>query len=180
MDTNKLIQILIPCFLALNANSETFKAEAPQDPDEQKKYGFGSIWPGKENFFRNISKKNQEKCQPSEQQNNNTLKPHQPTSKKKRSPKDLMWEAASQVLKPFSVSYANKDSGIIKTEEAGIPEFDTTNSCVYKITVNVTDTGKLSVHISSAEDSKTRIQKHEALLQKKITEVYNNISSKSN
>lgn len=143
-----------------------FKAEAPVDPEEEHKYGFGSIWPGKEKFFSNRSSSKKQNLPMS-------VKKVQTYSPKK----DRVWESALHVLQSFPISYANKESGIIKTEEVYVHEFDTTDSCQYKIIISVSDDGEISVIINSPNDSKNRLQKHEQLLKTKIMNAVENTES---
>jgi hypothetical protein len=139
-----------------------FKADAPVDPDEERKYGFGSIWPGKDAFFKNsFNKKQRDK--------DVSLQAKQVPPKSEITKKDQVWEAALKVLKMFSLTYVNKEAGVIKTDESYVHEFDNTDSCRYKATVNIARDGEVAVHITSSDDSQTRISKHEELLKSRIS-----------
>lgn len=121
-----------------------FKAEAPVDPEDQRKYGFGSILQNKKDFLK--------------------IKKTQEGSTKK----DISWNAAVTVLNIFPIAYLNKESGTIKTEEVYVHEFDNTDSCKYRIVVNVSEDGDISVLVNSSDDSQTRLRKHEILIKNRI------------
>jgi hypothetical protein len=145
-----------------SGKSVVFKAETPVDPEDERKYGFGSIWSGKDAFFKNhFNKKHEDK---------DVLLQAKPVpSKSEITKKDQIWGATLKVLKMFSLVYVNKEAGVIKTEESYVHEFDNTDSCQYKITVNISNDGEVTVHITSSNDSQTRISKHEELLKSRIT-----------
>lgn len=147
-------------------NSVVFKAAAPIDSEEENKYGFGSIWPNKEKFFSNLSAKKSQKDAkiPAKKVEN---------PQKKNLKKEHSWEAALTVLQSFPISYMNKESGIIKTDEAYVREFDKTDSCRYKVIVNISEEGETSVIVNSPDDSKTRLQKHEDLIKTRIVNAAN-------
>ncbi|MDR2074619.1 MAG: MSCRAMM family adhesin SdrC [Holosporales bacterium] len=158
-----LLLFFVLCSLITGVFGETnFKAEAPKDPDDTQKYGFGSIWSGKEAFFKNNFGK---KCKDKDV----ALNAKQVPTNTEMSKKDKVWNATLEILKSFSLTYVNKEAGVIKTDESYVHEFDNTDSCKYKVTVNITANGEVSVHITSSDDSQTRIKKHEELLKSRIT-----------
>jgi hypothetical protein len=147
----------------LNSYVVAFKAETPKSSEDKNKYGFGSLWPNKDNFFKSQNNSNTDN-----NTDNVALKASQPITNPAISKKDKTWTAALKVLKSFSFTYVNKDSGLIKTDKAYISEFDNTNSCQYAVIINISDEGNLTVRIKSADDSAVRITKHEKFLKNKI------------
>ncbi|MDR1488363.1 MAG: hypothetical protein LBI26_01290 [Holosporales bacterium] len=134
-----------------------FKAKAPESREDEVKNNFGSILKKKPEFF--LGKIFTTNNVPS-----NTI-----TETKK----DKAWNAAIAVLRDLSlsISYAYKEPGIIKTDKAQVQEFDNTGSCLYKVTVNISELGDISILIKSEEDSETRIKKHQNIIKSRILEV---------
>jgi hypothetical protein len=174
MKINSALLFVIGTFINSAFGDTVLKADAPEDPDDKKKYGFGSIWPGKDDFFKRkrVNKKTESK--------DVALKAKQVSPSETMSKKDNVWNASLKVLKKFSLIYVNKDSGVIKTDESYVHEFDNTDSCKYKITVNVTTEGEVSIHITSSDDSQTRIKRHEELLKSRIITASSEIDESKN
>lgn len=151
-------------------NNNIFKADAPEDYRDVNKRNYGSIWPNKKEFFNNLSSDAKNSKQNTEKKAFKVEDPKQAESTKK----DKAWKAALKTLESFTLSYANEEPGVIKTNDAYVSEFDSTNSCKYKIIVNISDSGDVTVCVKSAEDSPTRIKKHEELMKTKIISAINN------
>ncbi len=134
-------------------NVVSFKAEAPVDSEEERRYGFGSILENLQNEKNLLQvKKIQEKS----------------------TKKEIAWSSTMTIVSIFPIAYLNKESGIIKTEEVYIHEFDNTDSCKYRIVVNISEDGEVSVLVSSTDDSQIRLRKHETLIKNRILKAIEN------
>lgn len=162
----RYITLLLP-ILALSAcNNGNFKADAPVDPDDEQKYGFGSIIKGKEAALSKLFDKNS--SEPKDKKPDNELKVENKIDVSKASKKDKLWIAATDVLKNFPLESADKKLGKIETGEAKIDYFDNTGSCLYKVSVKISENGDVSVKVLSKDDSPVRLKKHEEFLKTKI------------
>ncbi|MDR0552689.1 MAG: hypothetical protein LBG13_01190 [Holosporales bacterium] len=167
--------LLLACVHVCSGSARVYKAKAPKDYKDVQQEELGSIFGEGITLFGGKKETSSIKsdslnaipasCQSGREK---ALKIVQDV-KNPLSKKDRMWQASLQVLSGLSIAYANKETGIIKTDEAYIHDFDSTVSCKYKITINVSDSGDVFVFIKSGEDSDTRLKKHQEALKNKIT-----------
>jgi hypothetical protein len=132
----------------------TFRINAIEDPSDHRKYGFGSI---REVFFRK-SKDNEAEKRPAVQQDNALSK------------KDKAWRAtmATLLAQELPIAYANKETGVIKTEETHTQAFDASGKILYQIVIHVSENGILSVCVKSPSDSKKNLKRHGEQFEKLI------------
>lgn len=162
----KYITLLLP-ILALSAcNNGNFKADAPVDPDDKQKYDFGSVIKDKDAVLSKVFNKNSSEHK--EKKLDNELKVEKKIDVSKASKKDKLWIAATDLLKDFPLESADKKLGKIETGEAKVDYFDNTGSCLYKVSIKISEHGDVSVKVLSKDDSTVRLKKHEEFLKTKI------------
>lgn len=156
--------LLVAC--AQRAGQEPFKAGAPEDPAIERKHNFGSIWPNKEKFFKNGFKKTEDTSKEIVASKTKTSSENQTASKK-----DKSWDAALKVLKTFSIEYADKSAGVLKTVETRVPEFGSTDSCSYVIKVQIPADGTVKAEVQSAKDSAARLNHFAKIVEQRIVDM---------
>jgi hypothetical protein len=76
-----------------------------------------------------------------------------PDDKPKQSKRDVLWDAAMKVMQPYKIAHADKEEGVIRTEEVTVDAFDPTGAHTYVITATVTETG-VTATVTSSTDTK--------------------------
>ncbi len=138
------------CLLSLAGCSEnSVNNSVPEDYKDNNRYGFGSLIKGKNAVLKKYFSEK-------ESGNFNIEK-----STEVNSEKDKVWTSAISVLKEFPFELMDKNNGVLETEYVKIKQFDSTNTCSYKIKIKIDNTGKYTVNILSRNDSGARLKSHE-------------------
>ncbi|MBR1479478.1 MAG: hypothetical protein IJ599_01070 [Alphaproteobacteria bacterium] len=153
--------LLIPCLVGglflVGCADQNFKAEEPVDYKDNAKYGFGSLIKDKNSVLRKYFSK--------EEAQDKTISVEKVASASKC---DGIWSASMSALKDFPIEFMDKKSGRIETETVKVLQFDSTETCSYKVFVKVLNDRDVSVVVASNEDAPLRLKKHAELLRSQI------------
>jgi hypothetical protein len=139
-----------------------FKADAPVYYKDKAKYSFGSLIKGK----NSVLKKYLDKKSNDSNEEKDGIKVEK--IEKKISKKEKLWNAAIEVLKDFPIEFMDKKHWKIETEKVKVNQFDNTGECSYKITVAILNDKDITITVTSDEDSKLRLKKHEETIRNKV------------
>jgi hypothetical protein len=164
MDIIKKLIVLSAVFMC--SIQAEFEAKAPTDYKEEAKNSFGSLIKGDRKnivFGERFSSDADKKLQSNNADDIKTEKATKDLSKK-----DEFWRAVLFVLKDFPISFMDKKTWKIETENVKIEQFDSTGTCNYKVRVLILSNKDIEVKVFSDEDSQIRLKKHAEVIKSKI------------
>ncbi|MDR1391514.1 MAG: hypothetical protein LBI95_04115 [Holosporales bacterium] len=147
-------------FLLTGCSDKKLEVKEPIDYEDKAKYGFGSFVKGKDSPIAEYSRTNSDK--------NGKDVIEVKKMAQGNSPKEKIWDATVSVLEEFSISFMDKKNGKIETEKAKIKQFDSTEECLYKVVVDVSNGDDIRVEVISSEDSSARLKKHAEYIKSSI------------
>ena len=147
--------------LVSGCSNQNFKADEPVDYRDNARYGFGSLIKGE----RAPLKKYLDKKDIS----GNEIVVEKVAA---NNPKDKLWNSTIIALKDFPIDFMDKKVGKLETGMVKVKLFDSTETCTYKIVVQLRGEASVDVVVTSHEDSAVRLKKHAETIKSKILEEY--------
>ena len=157
----RLLCGLLIGILVSGCSNENFKAEEPVDYKDDARYGFGSLIRGERAPLKKYLDK--------KDTFSNEIVVEKVSA---NTPKDKLWSSAIVALKDFPIEFMDKKTGKIETDMVKVKLFDSTETCAYKIVVQLKGEGNVDVTVASQEDSAVRLKKHAETIKSKILEEY--------
>ena len=160
----KLLCLYSAVVLLSGCANQEFKADEPVDYKDNARYGFGSLIKSKDaplrKYFDSKDKKDT---------SGNEFAVEKVSA---NNPKDKLWNSTIIALKDFPIDFMDKKAGKLETGMVKVKLFDSTETCAYKIVVQLKGEGNVDVVVTSHEDSAIRLKKHAETIKSKILEEY--------
>ena len=157
----RLLCVLLIGALVSGCSNTNFKAEEPVDYKDNARYGFGSLIKGEGAPLKKYIEKK-------DTSSNEIVAEKVATN----NPKDKLWNSTIIALKDFPIDFMDKTAGKIETGLVKVKLFDSTETCAYRIVIQLKGEGNVDVTVTSQEDSAIRLKKHAETIKSKILEEY--------